>query len=73
MTQLKFDGTKVLYCMIIPFGSFRADQEQPESKMLVRSQNEPADITDEAMPLVNEELKELKSGRGFEGGDPLPE
>ena len=41
--------------------------------MLVRSQNEPADITDEAMPLVNEELKELKSGRGFEGGDPLPE
>lgn len=60
----------MLYCM---YHTFRANQEQPESCKLVRSQNEPADIADEAMPVVNEELEELKSGRVSRGGDPVPE
>lgn len=55
------------------YHTFRVDQEQPESYMLVRSQNEPADITDEAMPVVNEEQEELKSGRVSQGGDSVPE
>ena len=53
--------------------NYRTFRAGSRTTMLFRSQNEPADITDEAMPVVNEELEELKSGRVSRGGDSVPE